>query len=91
MKFLIDNALSPELAELLQAANHDAVHVCERNLQRAEDEDIFETAAAEGRVYCFSRHRLWYYLDLAPTTASFGNHISSSLAPPAQETSTIAA
>lgn len=50
MKFLIDNALSPELAKFLQEANHDAVHVRERNLQRADDEVIFEAAAAEGRV-----------------------------------------
>lgn len=50
MRFLIDNALSPELAQLLQTAGHDAVHVRERNLQRADDEMIFEAAAAENRV-----------------------------------------
>lgn len=50
MKFLIDNALSPELAKLLEAANHDAVHVRDRNLEKASDEDIFEAAASEGRI-----------------------------------------
>ena len=38
MKFLIDNALSPEVAELLQSAGHDAVHVRTRNLHEAEDD-----------------------------------------------------
>jgi hypothetical protein len=32
MKFLIDNALSPELAKLLETATHDAVHVRDRHL-----------------------------------------------------------
>jgi predicted nuclease of predicted toxin-antitoxin system len=50
MKFLIDNALSPELAKLLEAATHDAVHVRDRNLEKASDEEIFEAAAAEGRI-----------------------------------------
>jgi len=50
MKFLIDNALSPELAKLLEAATHDAVHVRDRNMEKASDEEIFETAASEGRI-----------------------------------------
>ena len=50
MKFLIDNALSPHLAKLLEAATHDAVHVRDRNLEKASDEEIFEAAAAEGRI-----------------------------------------
>jgi len=47
MRFLIDNALSPALAALLQQAGHDAIHVRELGLQHADDEVIFERAAAE--------------------------------------------
>jgi len=50
MRFLIDNALSPSLAALLQEASHDAVHVRELGLQHADDEVIFERAAAEHRI-----------------------------------------
>jgi len=41
MRFLIDNALSPTLAALLQQAGHDATHVRELGLQRADDDVIF--------------------------------------------------
>ena len=37
MRLLIDNALSPALAVLLQHAGHDAIHVRTIGLQRAED------------------------------------------------------
>ena len=50
MKFLIDNALSPQFAKALRAAGHDAIHVRERNLQHAKDEEIFENATVEGRI-----------------------------------------
>lgn len=50
MKLLIDNALSPTLAEQLGSAGHDAVHVREYDMQAASDEEIFLRAQREQRV-----------------------------------------
>lgn len=50
MKFLVDNALSPSVAEELRKAGHDAVHVRDYGLHTAEDEQILAIAATEGRI-----------------------------------------
>ena len=50
MRFLIDNALSPLVAEQLTAAGHDAAHVRDYDLQAASDEEIVDRARAEQRV-----------------------------------------
>lgn len=50
MKFLVDNPVSPDIARMLRRAGHDAVHVQDRNLQRAADPMIFACASKEHRV-----------------------------------------
>lgn len=50
MKFIIDNALSPILAEKLRKANYDAIHVRDFGLASASDKEIFEFATIENRI-----------------------------------------
>jgi predicted nuclease of predicted toxin-antitoxin system len=50
MKFFIDNALSPMVAEGLRKAGHDAIHVRDYGLQDAMDEVILKRSADEDRV-----------------------------------------
>jgi predicted nuclease of predicted toxin-antitoxin system len=50
LRFLIDNALPPRLAELLLENGHDAVHVRSYGMQASKDEEILARALQEERV-----------------------------------------
>ena len=50
MRFLVDNALSPMVAEGLRRNGHDATHVRDYALQAAEDERIFALGKDENRI-----------------------------------------
>jgi predicted nuclease of predicted toxin-antitoxin system len=50
MRFLIDNALSPVVAEGLRQADYDAIHVPDLGFAAADDVTIFEHADRDQRV-----------------------------------------
>ena len=50
MKFLIDNALSPDIADVLSANGQDARHVRVIGMQSAIDADIIRAAENERRI-----------------------------------------
>jgi predicted nuclease of predicted toxin-antitoxin system len=57
VNFLIDNNLSPLLAEALKAAGHDAMHLRDLGMQAAPDDAVLEHARASGQVLLLARSR----------------------------------
>jgi predicted nuclease of predicted toxin-antitoxin system len=50
VRLLVDQNIAARVADLLRRAGHDAVHVSELGLQRAEDDEILRVALAGDRV-----------------------------------------
>ena len=50
MKFLVDNAVSPQVAAKLTSLGFDAAHVRDYGLSSATDDVIFDRAVADGRI-----------------------------------------
>jgi predicted nuclease of predicted toxin-antitoxin system len=50
LRFLVDNALSPVVADELQRAGHEALHVRDVGMQASTDGEIFELARSDDRV-----------------------------------------
>jgi predicted nuclease of predicted toxin-antitoxin system len=64
VNFLIDSSLAPAIAETLRRAGHDAIHVRHYGIHKAEDEIVFDRAAAEDRVIVSSDTRFALVLSL---------------------------
>jgi predicted nuclease of predicted toxin-antitoxin system len=50
MRFLVDQCLSPDFAQALADAGHDAVHLRDVGMQRASDPEVLEFARTHDRV-----------------------------------------
>lgn len=50
MRFLVDQPVSPTVADWLRRRGHDAIHVRDRRMSAAHDADLVKLAIAESRV-----------------------------------------
>ncbi len=53
MRFLIDQCLSPDFAEMLAEAGHDVVHLRDLGMQRANDREVLDFARSQDRVLSY--------------------------------------
>lgn len=68
MRFLVDNALSPLLANGLRQAGHEASHVRDYGMATAADDAIFDLAARDERVVVSADTDFGTLLSLWPET-----------------------
>jgi predicted nuclease of predicted toxin-antitoxin system len=50
MRLLVDENLSPRICDHLNAAGHEATHVCDEGMSSATDSQVLVKAVADGRV-----------------------------------------
>jgi predicted nuclease of predicted toxin-antitoxin system len=85
MKFLIDNALSPDVSEGLRNAGYDAVHVTDYSLGEADDTIIMRRAAQEDRIVISADTDFGTLLALQQDTKPY-YPLSQRLTPPSRST-----
>jgi len=64
VKFLVDHQLPPALAKFLREQGHDAIHVRELGMTRADDAIIWQRAVTDDRTVV-SKDEDFYYMAIA--------------------------
>jgi len=62
MKVLIDQNLSPKLADALRGSGHDVAHTAEKNLATASDLELFDVCRRENRLLITADVRLTKFI-----------------------------